>query len=233
MRPKVKTPTTNIRNQDGFTLIEILVAMFLMVMGSMVLLSGGASSNEQMEKALSNIERSIRFGADEAALRNVVVRLHFKLNLDPQEFAVEYGPNAQYIPPPIPQENPSELSGSELEEYKKTQEQNTKKFNRIRELQEESFEVFYPMKVVGVGLDQSESLVYDGEASVYIYPSAEKDPAIIILADDTQIKTLTIEPYTMDFQQTTYPLENGPEWEQVLRQSQDLFEKWKADEQQE
>jgi len=204
-----------------------------MVMGSMVLLSGSASSDEQMEKTLSNIERSIRFGADEAALRNVVVRLHFKLNLDPQEFAVEYGPNAQYIPPPIPQENTSELSGSELEEYKKTQEQNTKKFNRIRELREESFQVFFPLKVVGVGLEQGESLIYDGEASIYIYPSAEKDPAIIILADDIQIKTLTIEPYTMEFQQTTYPLVNGPEWEQVLKQAQDIFEKWKTDEQQE
>jgi prepilin-type N-terminal cleavage/methylation domain-containing protein len=233
MRTKVKTPTAKIRNQNGFTLIEILVAMFLMVMGSMVLLSGSASSDEQMEKTLSNIERSIRFGADEAALRNVVVRLHFKLNLDPQEFAVEYGPNAQYIPPPIPQENTSELSGSELEEYKKTQEQNTKKFNRIRELREESFQVFFPLKVVGVGLEQGESLIYDGEASIYIYPSAEKDPAIIILADDIQIKTLTIEPYTMEFQQTTYPLVNGPEWEQVLKQAQDIFEKWKTDEQQE
>lgn len=231
MRNKAKIPTINIKNQNGFTLIEILVATFLMAMGAMVLLTGGASSNEQMQKALSNIERSIRFGADEAALRNVVVRLNFKLNLDPQEFAVEYGPNAQYIPPPLPQENTSELSGSELEAYQEVQEENSKKFNRIRELQEESFQVYYPLKVVGVGLDQSEELVYDGEASIYIYPSAEKDPAIIILADQTQIKTLTVEPYTMEFQQTTYPLRDGPEWDEVLSQAQNIFEEWKTDEQ--
>lgn len=231
MKSKAKTPTIHIKNQNGFTLIEILVATFLMAMGAMVLLSGGSTSSEQMEKSLSNIERSIRFGADEAALRNVVVRLHFKLNLDPQEFAVEYGPNAQYIPPPLPQENASELSGSELEAYQETQKENSKNFNRIRELQEESFQVYYPLRVVGVGVDQAEELVYEGEASIYIYPSAEKDPAIIILADDTQIKTLTIEPYTMEFQQTTYPLRDGPEWEKVLSQAQNLFEEWKTDEQ--
>lgn len=231
MKVKAKTPTISINNQKGFTLIEILVAIFLMAMGAMVMLSSGSSTNEQMDKTLSNMERSIRFGADEAALRNVVVRLHFKLNLDPQEFAVEYGPNSQYIPPPLPQENTSELSGRELETYEEAQSKNSKKFNRIRELQEDSFEVYFPLKVVGVGLGQSESLVYEGEASIYIYPSAEKDPAIIILADETQIKTLTIEPYTMEFQQTTYPLNDGPEWEQVLSQAQNLFEEWKTNEQ--
>lgn len=231
MIKKAKAPTINIKDQKGFTLIEILVAMFLMAMGAMVLLGGSSGTDEQMEETLSNIERSIRFGADEAALRNVVVRIHFKLNLDPQEFAVEYGPDAQYIPPPLQQENIEELSGSELETYQEVQQENSKKFNRIRELQEESFPVYYPLKVVGVGLDQSESLVYDGEASLYIYPSAEKDPAIIILADETQMKTITIEPYTMEFRQTTYPLRNGPEWEQVLSQAQNLFEEWKTNEQ--
>lgn len=231
MRMKVKTPTINIKEQNGFTLIEILVALFLMAMGAMVLLSGGSSSDQQMEETLSNIERSIRFGADEAALRNVIVRLHFKLNLDPQEFAVEYGPDAQYIPPPIPQENISELSGSELEEYQETQQEISRKFNRIRELQEESFQVYYPLKVVGVGLDQSEDLVYDGEASIYIYPSAEKDPALIILADEIQIKTLSLDPFTMEFRETTYALRNGPEWEDVLAQAQQIFEEWKTDDQ--
>lgn len=228
MRVKAKTPIINIKNQSGFTLIEILVAMFLMAMGALVLLNSGGGSSEQMDKALSNLERSIRFGADEAALRNVVVRVNFKLNLDPQEFAVEYGPDAQYIPPPLAQENISELSGSELKQYQKKQEENSRKFNRIRELQEESFQVYYPLKVVGVGLEQGESLIFDGEASLYIYPSAEKDAAIIILADDIQIRTLSIDPYTMDFERSTYALQNGPGWKEVLAQAQTLYEEWKS-----
>lgn len=212
--------------QKGFTLIEILVAMFLMAMVIVVVLSGGTSSGTDMDETLSNMERSVRFGADEAALRNVVTRIHFELYKEPQEFSVQFGPNSQFIPPPTPTVDPSTLSGRDKEEFEKQSTELAGKFNRIKELQEETFKVYEPLKIVGVGFGLSEHFISDGEASLYLYPTGEKDHALIILADDVQITLLSINPYNMDFERDVYAIQGGPEWRNILSQAEGHFQEW-------
>lgn len=214
-------------SSKGFTLIEILVAMFLMAMVIVVALTGGTSGqNQEMEEAATNIERSVRFGMDEAALRNVVVRVHFELNKEPQEFSVQYGPNAQFIPPPQSDKNPSDLVGREKELYEEQSNELTRQFNRIRELQEDSFKIYQPLKIIGVGLGDSEQFIFDGEASLYLYPTGEKDHGAIILANDVQILMLTINPFSMDFERDVYPIQGEPEWDNIISQAQGYFQEW-------
>lgn len=213
-------------DKKGFTLIEILVAMFLMAMVIVVVLTGGSTGGTDMDETLSNLERSVRFGADEAALRNVVTRINFELLKEPQEFSVQFGPNSQFIPPPTPKVDPNTLTGSEKEEFEKQTSELSGKFNRIKELQEETFKVYEPLKIVGVGFGLSEQFLSDGEASIYLYPTGEKDHALIILADDIQITLLSVNPYNMDFERDVYPIQGEPEWRNILSQAEGHFQEW-------
>lgn len=212
---------------QGFTLIEILVAMFLMAMVVVVVLTGGSSGqNQEMEETATNIERSVRFGMDEAALRNVVVRVHFELNKDPQEFSVQYGPNAQFIPPPQSESNPSSLSGSDKKFYDEQSKKLASQFNRIRELKEDTFKVYLPLKIVGIGLGDSEQFIYDGQVSLYLYPTGEKDHGVVVLANDDQILMLTINPFSMEFETDIYPIQGEAEWDNIISQAQGYFQEW-------
>lgn len=213
-------------SQRGFTLIEILVAMFLMTMVIVVVLTGGGGSTKDMDEAVTNIERSVRFGADEAALRNVVVRIHFELQKDPQEFSVQYGPNSQFIPPPQATVSPATLMGRDKELYEQQTSDLSRQFNRIRELQEESFKIHEPLKLIGVGFGHSEQFINDGEISLYIYPTGEKDHALVILADDEQITLLSINPFNMDFERDVYPIQGQPEWRNIVSQAEGYFQEW-------
>jgi prepilin-type N-terminal cleavage/methylation domain-containing protein len=68
-----------LKNQ-GFTVIEILVALVLITLVMAVAISDPFNSSEDLYKEADGLERSIRFMGDEAALRNSVVRIHFLLD---------------------------------------------------------------------------------------------------------------------------------------------------------
>ena len=95
-----KKNSIHLNNNQGFTLIEILVALVLIALILAVSISNPLSSRDDLEKDVNGIERALRFMSDEAALKNAVIRLHFILEGDPQQYAVEYGPSDSFILPP-------------------------------------------------------------------------------------------------------------------------------------
>ncbi len=219
-------------NNQGFTLIEILVALVLIALASSIAISHPFSSRKDLDKEVNSIERAIRFMSDEAALKNTVIRLHFILNKEPQEYAVEYGPSDSFILPPKP-EFETKVETKEEEEKKAKESQSiNQKFNKISEFQDKNSEMPENIKIVGVATPQSEKLQYSGEVSIYSFPNGEKDEALVILGSDEDIISIKVNAFSMKIEHQVYNL--GPTTEKDLLEKQqekakEVFEKWKKE----
>lgn len=190
-----------------------------------VVIGDGFSNRSKLEEVTSLIERSLRSGVDEAALRNVITRVNFKLDGEVQEFAVEYGPDADFVIPTALVKVETVESLAEQEARIKAENDVDKKFNRVKELADDPFKVEGVIKILGVGTKVTGAFVAEGNPSVYIYPTGERDAAFIALASEQEIVVLTSEAFTDMIEINYYPLEDSS-LAQRLEKATELFKEW-------
>jgi prepilin-type N-terminal cleavage/methylation domain-containing protein len=219
------------KNNQGFTLIEILVALVLITLVLSLAISNPFSSRDDLDKEANDVERALRFMGDEAILRNSVLRLHFILNKEPQEYAVEYGPSDNFILPSQVLTESTVESKDEEDKKKKSQKDLNLKFNRVSEFSEKNFELATNVKVLGVATLQSDKLQTSGEASLYAFPSGERDAALVVVGNDEEIislKTNTFNP-KIERQRHKLVLENAKDLiEKQKSLASEIFEQWKS-----
>ena len=195
-------------------------------------LNSPLSSRSDLDKEVNSLERAIRFMSDEAALKNTVIRLHFLLDKEPQEYALEYGPSDSFILPPKP-EFETKVETKEEEDIKKKEAKNLNlKFNKIAEFQESNSELPTNIRVIGVATPQSEKLQMTGEVSIYAFPTGEKDDALILVASDEDIISIKVNPFSMKLEHQAYPLGKTTEKDLLEKQQQkakEIFEKWQKE----
>lgn len=212
--------------------MEILVALVLIVLVLGLTLSDSFSPNKALDEEVTKIERAVRFMSDEAALRNTVIRLHFLLDKEPQEYAVEYGPSESFVLPPSDEFETTTVSKEDEEKAKKATKDTNLKFNRIQEFQESNQEISSDVKIIGYGSSSSKKLKTTGEVSLYAFPSGEKDDAIIILATEESIVSLAVSAFNQKIDKKTYPLDNISNRDiKELQEdkAKEIFETWLKD----
>ena len=187
-----------INSEEGFSLIEILVAITLVSVVFGIFASFSFNSADDLEEAVNNVERAIRFSVDEAALRNVIVRTRFYLDGSPQRISVEYGPDDSFV---IPLSQLEEQSDSVLD--KERNEKKAKKFNqnfnRVPEFSEGPKEFKETTRIIAVGSSLTGLMFLDGQASVYAYPTGEKDGGIVIIGTQDEIVAVSFTPFLLGF----------------------------------
>lgn len=221
-----------IKSNQGFTIIEILVALVLMSLVFALAISDPFSNSEDLDKQSNDLERAVRFMSDEATLRNSVVRLHFMLNKEPQEYAVEYGPTDNFVLPPEPEFETVVVTKEEEEKLAKQNKELNMKFNKVQEFQESNAEIYESVKVIGIGNASSNKLKTSGDMSIYAFPSGEKDDALIILANEQSVITLEINPFNRKIDKKTQKLElkeTSDLTEVQAAKAKEIFELWMKD----
>lgn len=235
MRPHLNSLFKNhLKNNQGFTLIEILVALVLIALVLGISISSPFSSRNDLDKDVNAIERAIRFMSDEAALKNAVIRLHFMLDKTPQEYAIEYGPSDSFILPPKPEFETKAESKEEEEKRKKEAKNLNMKFTKVTEFQDKNNEMTGEIKIIGIATPQSEKLQSFGEVSLYAFPTGEKDEALVLVGSDEDIISLKVNPFSMKIERETHPLGKPTNGEKDLAELQnkraaEIFEKWKKE----
>ena len=234
MRPQQNNfiQTKLIRSNQGFTIVEILIALVLIVLVLSIAMSNPFSSNDELLKQSDDIERGLRFMSDESALRNSVVRMHFMLNNAPQEYAIEYGPSDSFILPPEPEFETTSISKEEEEKLNKLNKNTNMKFNKVQEFQDSNTEVSDNVKIIGIGNGSSKKFKSTGEASIYSFASGEKDDALVILANDESVISLKVMPFTNKIERNIFKLETSGNRELIDLQNEkakEIFEQWLKD----
>lgn len=217
-------------NQQGFTIVEILVTLSLVALVVAFGLSDTFSnSDEDLDQEVAQLQRAIGFMSDEAALRNSVVRLHLFLDKSPQEYAVEYGPSDSFILPPAEDFETTTISEEEAAVQQKKIKEVNMKFNRIKEFQESNLEIDEDVRIIGFGTSTSKRLVDSAEAAIYAFPTGEKDDSIIILATDEKAVAIEIDAFGLETRKEVHKIENISNRDILIVQKEkakQIFEDW-------
>ena len=76
-------------NQNGFSIIEILIALVLISLTFTMVDFGGGDDRKKLEAAIEDISRAVGFAKNEAILKNKISRLKFDLSKNPATYTVE------------------------------------------------------------------------------------------------------------------------------------------------
>ena len=173
------------------------------------LVSGATyNSRASLAKIATNIERLMRYSSDESTIRNSIIRLHFDLTEKNTVYALEYGPNDSFVLPPIKQRVSSQTLKEKSEEDKQSQELNSK-FNRIPEFKDQLEEFPDDIRFLGLATSQYPTIIKQGHPAVYVYPSGERDGAILFLASEQEVLAITIHAFMTDIDLEYISLEEG------------------------
>lgn len=172
-----------------------MVALLLAALVFLAIPSGDSAMNHrELKTAIDNLDRSMRFAANEAILRNTVVRLRLSLDKTPTEYTVEYGPAGNM---PLP-EMPEKKENLSLAEQKAFQEKETgldRQFTKVEEFDDIKQEINEVVTVMGVATTAQKGIKKKGEASIYFYPTGEKDGALIFLSTIEEMAYLEVAPF--------------------------------------
>ncbi len=198
-----KTSKTPLHDQ-GFSLIEILVALFLAALIFLALPSSENSRRHQdLQTAINDIDRAIRFAASEAVLRNTVVRLKLELEKSPVEYIVEYGPSENLILPLLESEKDKDLE--EIAAEKKTIAKLDAQFTRVEEFEDLTREFSPEVALLGVATTFQKKLIRGQAASIYFYPTGERDGALFFFATQDELASLEVTPFQDKTEDNYYP----------------------------
>lgn len=209
--------------QSGFTLIEILVALALVAVVLTMVTGSTFSSRKNLDELMSNMERTIRFSTDEAALKNQFVRLSITLDGDEQALKLEYS------------DDPNLVIDTEVKDDQDSDDEKKKKkdnFLPIPDFNPDDMKIPMGVKIIGVATGISKDLVTEGDAQVYFYPTGEKDSAIIIFATDDEMAFIEAEPFKQVIERSYVPHEVEITEEnfadKTLEMAQDMFKEWQS-----
>ena len=223
--------TTTLKNQKGFSLLEILVAIFLVmvILSTFTIGTGVFSPHQKLEETLDNIDRAIRFASDEAAIRNTIVRINFDLDKEPQEFRVEFSQDTNFILSKGVANLGQASSISEQEEEERILKKVNQQFSAVEEFSDEALVVPDLVRIQGIGSSLTNSFIQSGQAAIYFYPTGEKDQSIIILSTELEISTLITESFGASSDEEYINIENEQytDLEDYLAErSRKIFEDW-------
>jgi prepilin-type N-terminal cleavage/methylation domain-containing protein len=195
-------------DQRGFSLIEILVALVLAAMIFLAVPSNeGAQRHRDLKTAVDDIDRSIRFASNEAVLRNTVIRLRISLEKSPVEYTVEYGPQGNLPLPDMPEKTTKSLQDEKDEADKRASLD--RQFNKVEEFEDIKHDIAPSVDILAMASTSQKSLMKDGEATLYFYPTGEKDGGLIIFSTIEEIAYIEVAPFLAETNSVFEPLKTS------------------------
>ena len=87
MPTSTQTKFNFLKSQQGFTILEIMVALALMGIIVLAIPTNFTQSDYNvLEEDVDNLDRAVRMAQNEAVLRNVITRIKIDLDKMPMEF---------------------------------------------------------------------------------------------------------------------------------------------------
>jgi prepilin-type N-terminal cleavage/methylation domain-containing protein len=178
----------------GFTIVEIMVAMMLLVLiFGIIPMTFSDNDRAKLEETVFDIDRAVRFAVNESILRNAVTRLLVDMDSQPMEYIVEYGSTSNFILPEIQDE--TKMSLKERETQLKQLQSIDSQFNRVDEFSEKSKKLPEGVTILGIASSYFNTIKRDGKIAIYFFPTGEKDNAIIFFGTKEEISWLNIPPF--------------------------------------
>ena len=218
------------KNQNGFSLIEILVALVLAAMIFLAVPSNDAAQKHRdLQSAVNDLDRTVRFASNESVLRNTVVRIRLSLDKDPVEYVVEYGPAGNLALPEVQEKKNMSLAEEKMELDK--QSALDRQFTKVEEFEDISNEISPNVTIQAMATTFQKKLIKEGEATLYFYPTGEKDGALIFFSTNEEIAYLEIAPFLTETNAVFIPLKTSAvaKLEDIIQTRMDeVYNEWQT-----
>jgi hypothetical protein len=106
-----------------------------------------------------------------------------------------------------------------------------RQFNKVEEFEDIKHELSPDVSILGVASTSSKKLIKEGEASLYFYPTGEKDGGLIVFSTVEEIASLEIAPFLSETKSVFQPLKTSSvaKQEDILQTRLDeVFKEWLA-----
>lgn len=218
-------------NASGFSILEILIAISLVAAIGYVVLGGiDLDGKNSMDEAIDDIERAVRFSVNETVLRGSIVRVKFNISESPVKYVIEYGPKSGFVLPEFSDfDNNKGLSLRDQERLNKLKESISSRFKKITEFSDDAKTLPDDVKLIGVASTlRSNKLITEDDVSVYFYPNGEKDSVLMIFANNLEVTTLELFPFTDEISRNYYTLNESdtPIEDLQFTKANELYEQW-------
>ncbi|MDD0852298.1 prepilin-type N-terminal cleavage/methylation domain-containing protein [Halobacteriovorax sp. GB3] len=225
-----------VQNKQGFTLIEILVALAILALTATMMIGFFDTDRAELDKAASTLEKAVALSESEAIYRNSFTRIFFDLKSDtdleysdnpvilstPQIYTVQYGTDSKITIDPELFQIDEDEDDEELLALSKKQEQN---FQPLPELEEGKVEIASTVRIFSIGSSLLKSNVTEGKIALYTFPNGEKDAGIIILGTTSELVSLTIEPFSSRTERRYYDI-RGKQIEEIREIVEGIYNEW-------
>ena len=197
MFPSDRNASRNRGPQEGFTLVEILVALTIAALLFYVSVSNpGSSDRNDLDRAMDTVEKVINFSVNESVLRNRITRAHFDLTEEVPKITVQFNSDHEFVLPDVKKYDDKNLRDSDKEAKTKLINKINSKFKTVEDLDSNKLKIPNSVRILGMATSLRPSFITDEETSLYIYPTGERDRALIIFAAFNQVTAMVIEAYT-------------------------------------
>lgn len=187
-----------LKNHQGFTLVEILVALTLVVgIFTLIPTSNTDEQHDNLENTIYDFERATRFAVNESILRNSIVRISIDLDSEPQTYTIEFSTTGTLVLPEYEEDKKLSLREQELQE--KQLKELDGQFSKIDEFSEEPKTLPRFVRITGLGTQNRERIQTDGKVFIYFYPTGEKDASILFFTTEQEFATLSIPAFENRF----------------------------------
>jgi prepilin-type N-terminal cleavage/methylation domain-containing protein len=184
----------HIKNSDhGFSLLEIMVALFLIAMITLAIPMGQTNNRKVLETAIDDVDRAIRFAGNEAILRNTVTRVSIYMEKNPVEFTVEASTSDDILLPNYKKKTVESLE--EAQEIETKMKKLDKQFSKVGEFERIKRELHENVIIIGMYTGYQEAMVKNGIANIYFYPSGERDSAMVLFNTPEEVASLEVMPF--------------------------------------
>lgn len=218
----------NVKGHDGFSMLEILVAISLVGIIFMSMPSGTFDTErENLESTYETLQRVIRSASDEAILRNSVVRVKIEYGEDKWLYTIEYGEGTNLVLPQA--KDLSRMSIKEREEAQKISEKFDSQFTKSNDFADAPGEFPEGIELYGVGTTYLDALNTISPYYIYFFPTGDKDAAFLIFYSLDEILTVETFPFEDKTNQEFIQFSNSELAnieDAVENKANDLFESW-------
>jgi prepilin-type N-terminal cleavage/methylation domain-containing protein len=217
-----------LNNDQGFTILEVLVALTIVALIFISVPTSVQNNRKALETALDDIDRAVRTATNEAVLRNTVTRLTIEIDKAPIEYYVEYSTNADFLLADPEKQKEVQTLDEKSEEAKKKKAVNSS-FSKIAEFENIKREIPDFIVIIGSYTGESTKMQKEGKASMYFYPSGERDGALIFFTSEEEIAALEIMPFqnkTKVYYEQIFMEETLDVEAQTRRAIEEIYSQW-------
>lgn len=156
-------------------------------------LSNPNTDRDLINEGIDNLRRAVRFAANEAILKNSLVRINFNLDASPQEFVVEFSNTSKLTLNKPTSKNSFSLA--EREKAQKKEKQFNSKFSIAKDFSPTPIPLKEGVRLEGITTSYLDEIISEGFMGVYFYPTGERDNAAIFLSSFSEVGMLAIEAF--------------------------------------